>query len=140
MANHSLPSNCLIMNGNLATTGVLQSINVKPDSLSKNSSSISKRQVNQLLDFRFIDQRDNLIFIGPLGVGKTHLAISTVIQSGNTRWVWSLRPGIRALSSSSKDTSSGNGHDRFKFLTRVTISLTVERPMLSVKAICRWVR
>ena len=63
------------MNGNLATTGVLQSINVKPDSLSKNSSSISKRQVNQLLDFRFIDQRDNLIFIGPPGVGKTHLAI-----------------------------------------------------------------
>ncbi len=29
-------------------------------------SSISKRQVNQLLDFSFIDERDNLIFIGPL--------------------------------------------------------------------------
>ena len=29
-------------------------------------SSISKRQVNQLLDFGFIDERDNLIFIGPL--------------------------------------------------------------------------
>ena len=28
-------------------------------------SSISKRQVNQLLDFGFIDERDNLIFIGP---------------------------------------------------------------------------
>lgn len=38
-------------------------------------SSISKRQVNQLLDFGFIDERDNLIFIGPPGVGKTHLAI-----------------------------------------------------------------
>ena len=48
-------------------------------------SSISKRQVNQLLDFRFIDERDNLIFIGPPGVGKTHLAIGIgqkAIQSG----------------------------------------------------------
>jgi len=48
-------------------------------------SSISKRQVNQLLDFRFIDERDNLIFIGPPGVGKTHLAIGIgqkAIQAG----------------------------------------------------------
>ena len=48
-------------------------------------SSISKRQVNQLLDFRFIDERDNLIFIGPAGVGKTHLAIGIgqkAIQAG----------------------------------------------------------
>jgi DNA replication protein DnaC len=48
-------------------------------------SSISKRQVNQLLDFGFIDERDNLIFIGPPGVGKTHLAIGIgqkAIQAG----------------------------------------------------------
>lgn len=37
--------------------------------------SITKRQVNQLVDFSFIDERQNLIFIGPPGVGKTHLAI-----------------------------------------------------------------
>lgn len=38
-------------------------------------TTITKRQVNQLLDFQFIDQRSNLVFIGPPGVGKTHLAI-----------------------------------------------------------------
>ncbi len=38
-------------------------------------TSITKRQVNALLDFAFIDNRENLIFIGPPGVGKTHLAI-----------------------------------------------------------------
>ena len=34
-------------------------------------SSISKRQVNQLLDFGFIDERDNLIFILKKAVSRT---------------------------------------------------------------------
>jgi len=41
----------------------------------RHQTTITKRQVNRLLDFRFIDERANLIFIGPPGVGKTHLAI-----------------------------------------------------------------
>jgi len=41
----------------------------------RHQSTITKRQVNALLDFRFIDERTNLVFIGPPGVGKTHLAI-----------------------------------------------------------------
>lgn len=41
----------------------------------KHQTTINKRQINQLLDFSFLDERANLIFIGPPGVGKTHLAI-----------------------------------------------------------------
>jgi len=41
----------------------------------RHQTTITKRQVNQLLDFTFLDQRSNLLFIGPPGVGKTHLAI-----------------------------------------------------------------
>ena len=44
-------------------------------------TSITKRQVNQLLDYSFIDERQNLIFIGPPGVGKTHLAIGIGIKA-----------------------------------------------------------
>ena len=40
----------------------------------QSQTTITKRQVNALLDFRFIEQRENLVFIGPPGVGKTHLA------------------------------------------------------------------
>lgn len=38
-------------------------------------TTISKREINSLLDLRFIDNRENVVFIGSPGVGKTHLAI-----------------------------------------------------------------
>jgi DNA replication protein DnaC len=41
----------------------------------RHQTTITKRQVNALLDFQFIDERHNLVFIGPPGMGKTHLAI-----------------------------------------------------------------
>ena len=44
-------------------------------------TTISKREVNALLDFTFIEQRQNLVFIGPPGVGKTHLAIGISIKA-----------------------------------------------------------
>lgn len=39
-------------------------------------SSITKKQINRLLEMEWIDRMYNLIFLGPPGVGKTHLAIS----------------------------------------------------------------
>ena len=41
----------------------------------RHQTTITKRQVNALLDFGFIDNRENLVFIGPPGVGKTHLSL-----------------------------------------------------------------
>ena len=37
-------------------------------------TTITKRQINAFLDFSFIENQENVIFIGPPGVGKTHLA------------------------------------------------------------------
>jgi len=39
-------------------------------------TTITKRQVNEWLNFNWIQQRENKILMGPPGVGKTHLAIS----------------------------------------------------------------
>ncbi len=44
-------------------------------------TTISKREISGLLDFNFIEQRENLIFIGPPGVGKTHLATGISIKA-----------------------------------------------------------
>ncbi len=44
-------------------------------------TTISKREINSLCDFGFIDNRDNVVFIGPPGVGKTHLAIGLGLKA-----------------------------------------------------------
>jgi DNA replication protein DnaC len=41
----------------------------------RHQTTITKRQISALLDFNFVEERQNLVFIGPPGVGKTHLAI-----------------------------------------------------------------
>lgn len=39
-------------------------------------SSITKKQINKLLEMDWIDRMYNLIFLGPPGLGKSHLSIS----------------------------------------------------------------
>lgn len=36
--------------------------------------SIEKRQLDELATMRFLENGENIVFLGPLGVGKTHLA------------------------------------------------------------------
>ena len=42
---------------------------------------LSKKHVMSLFDLDFIRQKENVIFLGPPGVGKTHLAISLAIKA-----------------------------------------------------------
>lgn len=44
-------------------------------------TTFSKQEVNSLPDFGFIDNRENIVFIGPPGVGKTHLAIGLGLKA-----------------------------------------------------------
>lgn len=45
--------------------------------------SLDKRTVMNLFDLNFLQQKENVILLGPPGVGKTHLAISLAIKAAN---------------------------------------------------------
>jgi DNA replication protein DnaC len=42
---------------------------------------ITKSQIASLLDFRWIDNHNNLLFFGPPGLGKTHISIALGIKA-----------------------------------------------------------
>ena len=43
--------------------------------------TLDKRKVEELFTLRFIDNRENVIFLGPPGVGKSHLAIALGVRA-----------------------------------------------------------
>ena len=45
---------------------------------------ITKSEVSQLLDFHWLDNHHNLLWFGPPGIGKTHLAIALGIKAVKT--------------------------------------------------------
>jgi DNA replication protein DnaC len=43
--------------------------------------SIDKRQIKELQTLRFLSEASNVIFLGPPGVGKTHLAVALALKA-----------------------------------------------------------
>jgi len=44
-------------------------------------TSVTRRQIQQLLDMHWVEKAFNLLFLGPPGIGKTHLAIGLGIRA-----------------------------------------------------------
>ena len=62
--------------------------------------SIKREQIESLHELGFLDRRENVIFLGPPGVGKTHLAISLAIaaaESGRRVYYGTLTALIESL-------------------------------------------
>ena len=78
---------------------------------------IDRRQVMNLFDLEFIERKENIIFLGPPGVGKTHLAVSLAVkaaQAGKTIHFTTMSELIRKLKA---DRESGNlGKNRRPYL------------------------
>ena len=49
----------------------------------KFASSAPKRQIEQLASLAFVARKENAVFLGPSGVGKTHLAIAMGHKAAN---------------------------------------------------------
>lgn len=71
---------------------------------------ITKSTVSQLLDFTWIDKKENLLFFGPPGLGKTHLAIALgyeAIAKGYTLCFERITNLIKVLKTAEIQRTSG---------------------------------
>lgn len=88
--------------------------------------SLKREQIDSLHTLGFIERRENVIFLGPPGVGKTHLAISLAIataQSGRRVYYGTLADLITSLEEAQ---TAGRLSHRLKTLTHPTLLLVDE--------------
>jgi DNA replication protein DnaC len=85
--------------------------------------ALQREQIDSLHTLGFIERRENVIFLGPPGVGKTHLAISLAIaaaQSGRRVYYGTLADLITSL-----EEAQAAGHLSQRLKTLIFPSLLV---------------
>jgi DNA replication protein DnaC len=88
--------------------------------------SLRREQMESLHELGFIERRENVVFLGPPGVGKTHLAISLAIaaaQSGRRVYYGTLADLITSLEEAQ---ASGRLQARLKVLTHPALLVVDE--------------
>lgn len=78
---------------------------------------LDKQQVMGLFDLSFIERKENVIFLGPPGVGKTHLAVALAIKAcraGITIYFTTMADLIAKLKQDHDVNSAGRGRSYYK--------------------------
>jgi DNA replication protein DnaC len=94
--------------------------------------SIKREQIESLATLGFVERRENVVFLGPPGVGKTHLAISLAIaaaEQGRRVYYGTLAELITGLEEAQ---ASGKLLPRMKTLTHPTLLVVDEIGYLPV--------
>ena len=94
--------------------------------------SIKREQIDSLHELGFLERKENVVFLGPPGVGKTHLAISLAIeaaQSGRRVYYGTLADLITSLEEAK---AAGKFIHRIKTLTYPSLLVVDEIGYLPV--------
>jgi DNA replication protein DnaC len=78
---------------------------------------LDRQKVMSLFDLTFIRQKGNIIFLGPPGVGKTHLAVSLALkacQAGITIYFTNMEDLISKLKKDYESGRPGKGRSYYK--------------------------
>ena len=94
--------------------------------------SVKREQIDSLHELEFLERKENVIFLGPPGVGKTHLAISLAIaaaESGRRVYYGTLTDLIDSLEEAQ---AAGRLNHRLKTLTHPALLVVDEIGYLPV--------
>ncbi len=79
--------------------------------------NLDKRSVMNLFDLQFIQQKENVIFLGPPGIGKSHLAVSLAIKAahfGVSIYFTTMTDLMAKLKQDAADNRIGKGRSYLK--------------------------
>ena len=79
--------------------------------------NLDRQKVMSLFDLNFIRQKGNVIFLGPPGVGKTHLAVALALkacQSGMSIYFTNMEDLIKKLGKDQEAGRAGKGRSYYK--------------------------
>jgi len=79
--------------------------------------SLDKQKIMGLFDLSFVRQNGNVIFLGPPGVGKTHLAVSLALkacQAGMSMYFTNMADLIVKLRKDHEEGKPGKGRSYYK--------------------------
>jgi len=79
--------------------------------------SIDKKQVTDLSTCHFIEHGDNVIILGPPGVGKTHMAVSLGLKAIEAGYRVLFTTAAHLIGSLTKAMTEGKLDDKLKFYT-----------------------
>jgi DNA replication protein DnaC len=88
--------------------------------------SIDPKVIEELATMRFAHNAENVIFLGPSGVGKTHLAVALGIEAARSGLSVTYAPTGRALTKLKQAYDRGIGDRALRFLCRSKVLILDE--------------
>lgn len=88
--------------------------------------SVSKEQILRLSDMTWVEQAYNICFLGPPGVGKTHLALSLAVKGLDLGYTVAFETLDNLMKLLKTSEISGSSKRRLKYLKKATLIIVDE--------------